>query len=175
MRPYMCTPQPVQAWRWMAALASTTLSLSPLRVTCSLSRGTTATCENSTPEGFQHLVQPHTWLCALWLATLTSTGFVAHRHCRVPPAKLGLPGLTPPSTAGWIEICAMACPPRLAEGAFLAPPRMLRIQDIGSHTRDTTRSTCEAPALIQEGSRDHVFSVQCFCADTRPFRRKGKA
>jgi hypothetical protein len=29
-------------------------------VTRSLSRGTTATCENSAPAGFQHLVHPHT-------------------------------------------------------------------------------------------------------------------
>src|SRR5262245_54736644 len=100
MRPYMCTPQSVQAWRWMAALGSTTLSLAPFLVTFTLSRGTTATCENKAPEGFQHLVQPHTWLCALWLATLTSTGSTVHRHCSVPPAKLGLPGFTPLSTAG---------------------------------------------------------------------------
>src|SRR5262245_53454474 len=46
MRPYMWTPQSLQAYRWMAALASTTLSLSAFLETRSLSRGTTATCEN---------------------------------------------------------------------------------------------------------------------------------
>src|SRR6202035_1182599 len=76
----------------MAALGSTTLSLSAFLVTRSLSRGTTATCENSAPAGFQHLVHP---------------------HCSVPPAKFGEPGFTPLSTAGWIEICAMECPPKL--------------------------------------------------------------
>src|SRR6185436_2257066 len=30
MRPYICTPQPEQAWRWMAALASTTASFCAL-------------------------------------------------------------------------------------------------------------------------------------------------
>jgi uncharacterized membrane protein (DUF485 family) len=35
---------------------------------------------------------------------LTVTGDVAHLHVSVPPAKLGAPFFTPPSTAGWIEI-----------------------------------------------------------------------
>src|SRR4029078_6434511 len=72
--PCMCTPQPLQAWRRISAFGSTTLSLSALRVTCTLALGTTATCENSAPLGFQHLVHPHTWLywhCALMT---TSTG-----------------------------------------------------------------------------------------------------
>src|SRR5450432_66154 len=58
MRPYMCTPQPLQAWRWIVAFESTTLSLSALSVTRNLSRGTTATTENNAPFGFQHFVQP---------------------------------------------------------------------------------------------------------------------
>jgi hypothetical protein len=44
----------------MVALGSTTFSLSAFAVTESLSRGTTATCENSAPLGFQHFVQPQT-------------------------------------------------------------------------------------------------------------------
>src|SRR5262245_18465600 len=100
MRPYMCTPQPVQAWRWIAALASTTLSFSAPLLTDNLSRGTTATWENCAPAGFQHLVQPQTWLCADWVPTVTSTGLLVQWHTSVPPAKLDAPGLTPSSTAG---------------------------------------------------------------------------
>jgi hypothetical protein len=39
--------------------------LSAFFVTSTLSRGTTATTENSAPSGFQHLVQPQAWLCAV--------------------------------------------------------------------------------------------------------------
>src|SRR5687768_657874 len=60
MRPYMCTPQSLHAWRLITAFASTTASLSALVVTRTLSRGTTATWENKAPAGFQHLVQPQT-------------------------------------------------------------------------------------------------------------------
>src|SRR5205814_2918081 len=60
MRPYICTPQSLQAYRWIAALGSTIASLLPFALTLRLSRVTTATCENSAPFGFQHLVQPHT-------------------------------------------------------------------------------------------------------------------
>ena len=91
---------PVQAWRWIAALASTTLSRSAFLLTLSLSRDTTATIENCAPAGFQHLVQPHTWLWAVCDVRVTSTGLLAHLHCNVPPAKLGEPGLTPLSTDG---------------------------------------------------------------------------
>ena len=38
----------------------TILSFSAFLVTRSLSRGTTATCENRAPSGFLHLVHPHT-------------------------------------------------------------------------------------------------------------------
>src|SRR4051794_5792641 len=100
MRPYMCTPHPVHAYRWMVALASTTLSLSAPLATLTLSRPTTATCENSAPEGFQHLVHPHTWLCAVWPPMLTSTGLLVHLHTRVPPVKFAEPAFTPLSTAG---------------------------------------------------------------------------
>src|SRR5271168_1014484 len=97
----------------MVALASTTLSFSPFLVTRSLSRGTTATCENIAPAGFQHLVHPHTWLKAHWAVTVTSTGLLAHLHWSVPPAKLAEPGFTPSSTAGWIETFAMVVLPKL--------------------------------------------------------------
>src|SRR5947208_3654731 len=49
MRPYMCTPQSLQAYRWIAALGSTIASLLPFALTPRLSRVTTATCENSAP------------------------------------------------------------------------------------------------------------------------------
>src|SRR4051794_8149877 len=100
MRPYMWTPQSRQAWRWMAALASTTFSLSAFFVTFRLSRGATATIENTAPAGFQHLVQPHTWLYADWLLTVTSTGLLVHLQASVPPEKLAAPAFTPLSTAG---------------------------------------------------------------------------
>src|ERR1700689_3936801 len=58
IRPYMCTPQALHAWRCIVAFASTTFSLSALSVTRSLSRGTTATIANKAPFGFQHFVQP---------------------------------------------------------------------------------------------------------------------
>src|SRR5262247_2032238 len=100
MRPYMCTPQLLQACRLITAFESTTANLSSLAVTRTLSRGTTATWENSAPAGFQHLVQPHTWLCADCVLMLTSTGLLAQRHASVPPEKPAAPGLTPLSTAG---------------------------------------------------------------------------
>src|SRR6185503_5896113 len=82
-------------------------SLSSLAVTESLSRGTTATCENSAPAGFQHFVQPHTWLCALWLFTDTATFLSEHFQFSVPPLKLAAAPLMPLSTAGWMEGVAM--------------------------------------------------------------------
>src|SRR5215471_17204679 len=109
----MCTPHCGQANRWMAALASTTLSRSAFLLTRSLSRGTTATCENVALAGFQHLVQPHTWLYAHWPLMLSSTGLLAHLQSSVPPAKFAAPGFTPPSTAGCMEIVAIASPPKV--------------------------------------------------------------
>src|SRR5262245_31573103 len=100
MRPYMWTPQPVQACRWIAALESTTFSFCSLAVTLTLSRPVTAICENTAPCGFQHLVQPQTWLKATSPLMLTVTGEDVHLQVSVPPAKLATPGLTPPSTAG---------------------------------------------------------------------------
>ena len=84
----------------MSAPGLTTFSLSPFRVTVSLSRGTTATSENSAPFGFQHCVQPHTWLCAQFAVMLTSTGLLSHRQRSVAPAKSCVPTCTPLSTAG---------------------------------------------------------------------------
>ena len=39
MRPYMCTPQPLQAWRWMVALASTDVQLLLVRRDAEIVRG----------------------------------------------------------------------------------------------------------------------------------------
>src|SRR5262249_1945433 len=107
MRPYMCTPQALQAWRWMVALPSTTASLSAFFVTLTLSLPTTATTENTAPLGFQYLVQPQGWLCAVCDLMDTSTGSFAHLQVSVPPAKSLAVGLMPLSTEGWIEIAAM--------------------------------------------------------------------
>jgi hypothetical protein len=56
--------------------------------------------ENNAPEGFQHLVQPHIWLCALCDLMVTSTGSLEHLQVSVPPVKLEEPFLSPPSTDG---------------------------------------------------------------------------
>ena len=71
-------------------------------MTDTASRPTTATWLKTAPAGFQHLVQPQAWLCAVWAPILTSTLSVEQLQCRVPPPKLGSPFLTPLSTAGWI-------------------------------------------------------------------------
>ena len=88
----------------MSALGSTTFSLSAFLVTRTLSRGATATWEKSAPPGFQHLVQPHTWLCAHCVLTATSTALLVHRQRSVPPPKSFAAGFSPLSTAGWIAI-----------------------------------------------------------------------
>src|SRR6185437_1334426 len=93
----------------MTALSSTILSLLPLAMTSTLSRGATATMEKTAPAGFQHLVQPQTWLCAVCDDTLTVTGALAHLQVSVPPSKPADPFFTPRSIAGWIEI-AMCAP-----------------------------------------------------------------
>ena len=54
----------------MAAEESTISSLSAFAVTLTVSRGATAICENVAPAGFQHLVQPQTWLWAVCDATV---------------------------------------------------------------------------------------------------------
>src|SRR5262252_7199942 len=102
MRPYMWTPQSLQAYRLIAAFVSTTLSLSSFAVTLRLAVGVTAICEKSALPGFQHFVQPQTWLNAAWPLMETVTLFDAHLHCNVPPAKFGAAGLRPLSTDGWI-------------------------------------------------------------------------
>jgi hypothetical protein len=96
----MCTPQPVQAYRWMTADGSTTLSFWPFAVTLTFSRGVTATIENRAPEGFQHLVQPQTWLKATLPLIFTVTGASVHLQVNVPPLKSAVPEVTPPSTDG---------------------------------------------------------------------------
>src|SRR5688572_20725444 len=100
MRPYMCTPQPLQAWRWMVAPASTTFSFCSLEATARLSRLTTATTENLAPAGFQHLVQPQAWLCATLPLMVTVTGSVAQWQVSVPPLNFLAPGLRPLSIDG---------------------------------------------------------------------------
>src|SRR6202012_4733579 len=120
MRPYMCTPQPVHAWRWMAAFSSTIFSLSAFSITETWSLPTTATTENLAPAGFQHLVQPQAWLCATWAPIFTFTGLVAHLHTSVPPAKLAEPFLMPLSSDGCSEVLAGA-----AAGFFLNQPNIL--------------------------------------------------
>ena len=99
----MCTPQPVQAWRWMVALLSTTFSFSGCAVTCTLSRATTATWANKAPLGFQHLVQPQAWLWAVWAEMVTSTWSLAQWQRSLPPEKPGLAGGLPASIAGWMD------------------------------------------------------------------------
>src|SRR5271165_488727 len=100
IRPNMCTPHTLHACRWMVADGSTTSSLSPFWVTFTLSFDTTATTENSAPFGFQHLVQPQAWLCAICAPIDTLTGLSAHLQVKVPPAKSFDPCLTPLSTDG---------------------------------------------------------------------------
>src|SRR6266436_6179211 len=102
MRPYICVPQALDAWRWIVAEASTTLSLSPFSSTVTVSRGTTAITAKVAPSGFQHLVQPQAWLWATSPLTPTLTGLSLHLQTRVPPAKLPEPFFTPLSTDGWI-------------------------------------------------------------------------
>jgi hypothetical protein len=62
--------------------------------------------EKTAPSGFQHLVQPQTWLCATCPSTETRTGSCAQRQLREPPEKSGAAGFTPPSTEGWILIAS---------------------------------------------------------------------
>src|SRR5215471_17201829 len=111
IRPYMWTPHSLQACLWMAALGSTIASLLPFALTLRLSRVTTATCENSAPFGFQHLVQPHTWLCAHWPLIAISTLFCEQLQYSVPPAKFFAAGFSPPSTAGCILTSLMVTSP----------------------------------------------------------------
>src|ERR1700744_2569406 len=102
MRPYMCTPQTLQAWRLMVALSLTTCSLSPFSVTEAASLPTAAATENLAPSGFQHWVQPQAWLCATCEVICAFTGLSAHLQTSVPPVKLEEPCFTPLSTDGWI-------------------------------------------------------------------------
>src|SRR5258708_11390118 len=110
MRPYICTSQRVQAWRWIVAEESMTFRNWAPEVILRLSRGTTATTENIAPFGFQHLVQPQAWLCATLPVICTVTGAWAHWQLRVPPLKFALPLRTPLSTDGWMEMAGMVSP-----------------------------------------------------------------
>src|SRR5438552_1697908 len=91
----------------MAAEGSTIFNFCAFAVTDTLSLLMTAICANTAPSGFQHFVQPHTWLCAVLPLRLTVTGDEAHLQVSVPPAKLAEPGLTPLSTAGCILTAMM--------------------------------------------------------------------
>ena len=85
----------------MTALGSTTFSLWPFLSTLTLSLGATATMEKMAPSGFQHLVQPQAWLCAVCDLISTTTGSLAQLHTRRPPAKPRLAALGKPlSIAG---------------------------------------------------------------------------
>src|SRR5690242_15486612 len=108
MRPYMCTPHLMQAWRWMVADGSTTVSRCGL-LTATFSLGTTATTENIAPAGFQHLVQPQAWLWATLPLMVTVTGSSAQWQASVPPLNFLLPALTPLSIDGW-SFMAMRTP-----------------------------------------------------------------
>ena len=55
----------------------------------------TAICENSALPGFQHFVQPQTWLKAAWPLIETATLLVEHLQYSVPPAKFAAAGLRP--------------------------------------------------------------------------------
>src|SRR5690606_27737515 len=110
-----------------------------------MSCGTTATIEKAAPFGFQHLVQPQAWLWATLPSMRTLTGRSVQSQTSVPPAKLGLPGLTPPSMAGCIDIpvviCSLLpllpkavdpapelpCPLRVRSGHAASPPRNLAL------------------------------------------------
>ena len=91
---------PAEGQRWIAALGSTIFSFSSCAVTLSLSRETTATWENRAPSGFQHLLQPQAWLCAVWALIVTSTFSEAHLQRSTPPSKPGSAGNTPASIDG---------------------------------------------------------------------------
>src|SRR5215471_21777799 len=95
----------------MVAFGSTTFSFDSFAVTLTLSRGTTATTEKSAPPGFQHFVQPQTWLCADCAPIETVTFCEPHLHESVPPEKPFAAGLKPLSTDGWIEVFAIVVVP----------------------------------------------------------------
>ena len=137
MRPYMWTPQPVHAWRWIVALESTTFSLSALAVTLRLSRGTTATCENSAPPGFQHFVQPHTWLCAR--LTFDRYGDLVVRTLAVqrPAGEVGSRGLDATVDRrmnGTVPLSISSCRDR--------PPTLSALRTAGRLAADTDKPSC---------------------------------
>src|SRR5258707_1911684 len=101
MRPYICVPQALQAWRWIVAEASMTLSWSPFSSTVTLSRGTTAITAKVAPSGFQHLVQPQAWLWATSPLMPTLTGLCLHLQTTGPPVELAQPRFYAVSTDWW--------------------------------------------------------------------------
>src|SRR5437868_4995636 len=121
MRPNICVPQTLHAWRWIVADASITWSLSPFSRTVTFSRGTTATTEKIAPSGFQHFVQPQAWLWATSPLMPTLTGRSLHLQTRVPEVKLPEPFLTPLSRMGGCEL-SLAYPPVCRFGFKIQPP-----------------------------------------------------
>src|SRR4051794_25923444 len=99
---------------------------------------------------------------------LTSTGLLAHLHDSVPPAKFGEPGFTPLSTAGCIEMLAIACPPKVDHlhgrrtawnwGQFVWPPTIPKAQ---------------SAVLLPEASISARFFGQCCWANISPFFKIG--
>src|SRR5690349_7880079 len=146
----------------MVVEVSTTASLSALAVTFSLSRPTTATWENRLPAGFQHLVQPHTWLCATWLWISTITGLVAQRQVSVPPEKFGAAGWMPLSTAGWIFTLL---PISLSLLMFSLPGWLFETlaQSVQHHRADRLPALHQfkpfVDALERQGMRDQVVDI----------------
>ncbi len=62
MRPNICVPQALQAWRWInRGRVRRSQACRRFRAQLTFWRGTTATTENVAPCGFQHLVQPQAW------------------------------------------------------------------------------------------------------------------
>src|SRR5215470_15405774 len=90
---------------------------------------------------------------------LTSTGLLAHLQASVPPAKFGEPGLTPLSTAGWIDIVAISCPPKV--GLVTAQRARRRTGHFLVRRLAPKISGCafRAAALLREGS----ISVRLLC------------
>jgi hypothetical protein len=136
----------LHAWRWIAALGSTTLSLSAFAVTLTLARGVTAIWENNALPGFQHFVQPQTWLKAACPLIETVTLLVEHLQESVPPAKFAAAGLRPPSTDGWIERAIFSFLLFLTTFAGQpAPPlasRIVNLMNPRRNSRNRDRQSC---------------------------------
>src|SRR5258708_40252163 len=103
MRPYICTPQRVQAWRWIVAEESMTFRNWAPEVILRLSRGTTATTENIAPFGFQHLVQPQPRFGLTLPAPFSMAGGLAQSEMGSPSLLIALALRSPLTTGGCCE------------------------------------------------------------------------